>query len=210
MGAKRIWTEKRLQQLKDYCSIGDGMGFKVDEIARRMNLKPKQIKDAMCNYGIKNGRGGFKKGRTPWNKGKKWKNGSKSVHSGCFKPGYQNPNKVPDGTISCSRKKTGRVDWRIKINGKWISYMKHLWESENGLIPKNHIVVIIDSNLPISLENIELITRREFIKRNINPKKSAETQKKIRARDKELYNAQNSPWYLKPDKLSTGKKSRFY
>lgn len=41
----------------------------------------------------------------------------------------------------------------IKINGKWISYRRYLWEQANGEVPKGYKITYLDDPFDFSLDN---------------------------------------------------------
>ena len=48
---------------------------------------------------------------------------------------------------------------------KWISYARYLWEEHNGKIPDGYEVDHINNNIDDRLENLQLLTREENIKK---------------------------------------------
>jgi hypothetical protein len=177
---RKIWTADRLKELKELC----GLGLKKDLIANRMGLDPETVRNGMSYYGIKNGRGGLKKGHTEYKKRKHWPKTMK--HAGSFKPGVSPAHTLPEGTIrECN--KGGHIERQIKTGGKWVAYNKYLWKKYNGSIPDNHVVRIIDPSEEITIRNLELITMRENLLRNLNVEKRARTQSEQKRKSKELF-----------------------
>ena len=101
----------------------------------------------------------FKKGFTPWNKGKKGINlGGKETQ---FKKGQKGWNYKPVGTERINT--DGYVDVKIADPGKWKGKHKIIWEAANGPVPPGHVLIFADGNkLNVTLENLLLITRREL------------------------------------------------
>lgn len=65
----------------------------------------------------------------------------------------------------------------IKTMLKWELYTRFLWELEYGEIPKTHCIAIIDATKDVSLENIKLVSKKDFFmsKHNPNPEKRKKT-----------------------------------
>lgn len=112
----------------------------------------------------------FKKGSQPVNKGK-------SIHDYCtpeaieamktgqFKKGQKTFNYRPVGSERLT--KDGYLEIKVADPNKWKG--KHVveWEKVNGKVPKGHIVVFKTGNkLNVLVENLEMITRVENMKRN--------------------------------------------
>lgn len=112
----------------------------------------------------------FSKGHDPWNKGVKGLH-FKGSEKGQFKKGHKPQTWVPVGTqvitddgylkikISDDRTVPSRFNWK----------MAHVieWENLHGPIPKGHIVVFRNGNRrDIRIENLEMITLAENMKRN--------------------------------------------
>ena len=75
----------------------------------------------------------FKKGMTPWNKGKKGTHFSPATE---FKKGQKSVNHLPVGSIvQREHRKDGIRNW-IKIDepSKWEEYAKHLWKQHYGFL----------------------------------------------------------------------------
>lgn len=111
--------------------------------------------------------GRFQKGLTPWNKG------MKGLHIGGaetqFKPGHRPHTWRPIGTERTSdegylqRKMTDTgCTRRDYVNVHWL-----IWLAAGNKIPPGHVLVFRDGNTRhITLDNLELITRRELMARN--------------------------------------------
>lgn len=118
----------------------------------------------------------FKKGDAPWNSGKKITLHPNSVKTQFKKgqgAGKDNPNWVPVGSERIT--KDGYL--QIKVNDdmpfykRWKLYHRILWEEVNGPIPNGHSVVFktgTQSSVKedIKLENLELISNAELMRRN--------------------------------------------
>ena len=119
--------------------------------------------------------GCFAKGNIPVNKATI---GVMKQNKTSFKKGELPHNTKPVGFISLRKHKRGEQYYYIKnSNNKFVLYHRFLWEEKYGEIPKGFILVFRDKNsLNYEIENLELITRRENLKRNINRRKMAENR----------------------------------
>jgi hypothetical protein len=166
---KKKWTLKHERFLID--------NFQKYTIAEFTNLLPyshRAIMSKAHQLGLKkeHNRGQFKKGNLPFNKGKEHKH----ANSGQFRKGL-----IPKNT-----KALGEITWRkgsnnyfFKTEKGMIPYNRYLWETHKGEIPPNHVVTYVDGNPKnCVLENLELIHRKELVRRNAKPQKAAETLKR--------------------------------
>ena len=120
----------------------------------------------------------FKKGESPVNKGKKQTEfmttaGIDASKATRFKKGQLPHNAVgfKNGDISirqCHPSTGGKSYKWVRINlGKWQLLHIHIWEKKNGKLPKGHCLWFIDEDsMNCTLQNLELITRAENMKRN--------------------------------------------
>lgn len=109
----------------------------------------------------------FKPGHRPHNyKEKGWSAGGNSVKTQ-FKPGRRPPNWVPVGSERLVKGRT--VQRKISDTGcpprDWKSVHSILWESHHGPVPAGHIVVFREGS-DVCIENLELISRAENMRRN--------------------------------------------
>lgn len=136
----------------------------------KLDLQVKQIKAYMKNHGIKNGvNAQFKKGREPFNKGMKGVIfGGKETQ---FQKGNTPYNIVPIGTERLTV--DGYAEIKVSNGNKnrnWKGKHVVIWEKENGLIPKGHVVIFGDSNnRNFDISNLILVTRRQLL--NLNREK---------------------------------------
>lgn len=116
--------------------------------------------------------GRFSKGHTPWNAGKKgYDPGGRSVTTR-FKKGQRPQTWVPVGTEVVDRdgyrKRKVRDDappGQSRHNWKFVHVL--VWEEHRGPVPKGHAVVFRDGNRKnIRIDNLELVNRRDLMKRN--------------------------------------------
>ena len=119
----------------------------------------------------------FKKGHIPWNKGMKGLDiGGKDTQ---FKKGSAPHNYKPVGSERIN--KYGYIEVKVLDPKKWSLKHRHVWEQENGRIPKDHIVVFKDGNRQnCNLSNLELISRAENMERNTIHNYPEEIKKIIR------------------------------
>lgn len=130
----------------------------IAETARERNSRP--------------GHGGqahrFVTGLVPWNKGKPFAAGGRSVETQ-FKPGSRPRNWQPvgheritkEGYLQRKMADTG-VTRRDYVNVHWL-----VWRAAGRDIPPGHAIVFRDGNTRnFDLDNLELITRAELMRRN--------------------------------------------
>lgn len=113
--------------------------------------------------------GCFKKGHNPANKGKKMAPEvyKKAKHT-FFKKGTLNGKaKMLYSPIGTESYRTDEYWWIKVADKKWELKHRVLWEKHNGPIPPGHLVIFKDGNPHnFNLDNFELITRQEAVKRN--------------------------------------------
>lgn len=117
----------------------------------------------------------FKKGKVPENKGKRMEDFMspetiKKFRANQFKKGTIPPNTCKeDGTIRVRKMSNSnrRYKWiRISL-ANWKLYHHYLWETQNGPVPEGHCLWFINGDsLDVRLENLELITNEENMRRN--------------------------------------------
>lgn len=110
----------------------------------------------------------FKAGQTPWNKGLSFDCGGRSVETR-FAPGSMPHNNVPVGTERVTD--DGIRQRKVRDDGpahrRWKSVHSLIWEEAHGEIPPGHLVVFRDRNTKnIQLDNLELVSRAENMRRN--------------------------------------------
>ena len=163
------------------------------DIARRLGRKVHQVHSKAASLGLRKsqafhaspmsgrlrpgdmrGMGSrFRKGITPHNKGKKgWDAGGRSVETRYRKGNISGKAAMllqPLGTERVTR--DGIRQRKVRMDGppqrRWKSVHSILWEDHNGPIPKGHIVVFRNGDrTDIRIDNLELITRAENMRRN--------------------------------------------
>jgi hypothetical protein len=118
----------------------------------------------------------LKKGNVPFNKGRKQADYmdpemiARSTGTR-FKKGNLPPNTCDsDGEIRIRRSKRGnkKAYQYIRLSlGVWKGLHIHLWEKENGKLPAGHCLWFKDGDtMNVTLDNLELITRKENYLRN--------------------------------------------
>lgn len=136
-----------------------------------LSISVQQIKTWKHNRKISSGlTGQFEKGNVPANKG------TKGLHNvggnrTSFKKGQRPRNYKPVGTERIDR--DGYTLVKVSDVGEWHHRwrLKHcvIWEKVNGPIPKGHCLIFLDGNKQnLSLDNLQLITRRQLARLNQN------------------------------------------
>lgn len=114
----------------------------------------------------------FQPGLTPWNKGQKHPSTGRAIDTQ-FKPGNRSGKALeiyqPIGTERLS--KDGYLERKIHdgwpLQRRWRAVHLLAWEAINGPLPAGHAVVFRDGNKRnIALDNLELVTRAELMRRN--------------------------------------------
>ena len=86
----------------------------------------------------------------------------------CIRDSYK-----PIGSLRIS--KDGQLQRKVRDDGptsrRWISVARLVWEAAHGPVPKGHVVVFLPGKFTaieheITLDRVELITRRELMRRN--------------------------------------------
>lgn len=144
----------------------------------------------------------FEKGSIPFSKGKKQtefmsKEAIERTKATRFKKGNIPPNAFDeDGVITIRYDHKSRSDRKykwIRVSlGNWEPLHKYNWEKINGPVPRGYCLWFIDGDsLNCEPNNLELITRKENIKRNTihhYPQEVQESIKLINKIKKELSN----------------------
>lgn len=143
-----------------------------------MNLKVSAMVSLADRHGLHNGRDTrlnkgwkptqFRKGCTPWNKGKKGVcTGGKATQ---FKKGHKPHNWVPIGSERIT--KDGYIQVKIqegKFQHNWRAKHVLVWEATNGPVPKSHAVIFGDgNNRNFDPGNLLLVSRKQLARLNQN------------------------------------------
>ncbi|BCF96590.1 hypothetical protein PPGU19_011590 [Paraburkholderia sp. PGU19] len=91
------------------------------------------------------------------------------ANSTSFKPGYRSRSWVPIGTERVTS--MGYLQRKVTDTGRaaddWAAVHVLNWEAENGPIPAGYLLVFRDGDRTnVVLDNLELISRGELLKRN--------------------------------------------
>jgi hypothetical protein len=111
----------------------------------------------------------FQKGLTPWNKGTHYKAGGRSKLTR-FKKGNRSlrwpAEDYPVGALRINS--DGQLDIKIKEGLRaWYCMARWVWMTERGPIPRNHCIRPRNGDQhDTRIENLELITRAENLRRN--------------------------------------------
>lgn len=145
--------------------------------AARLGLKktPAYLRSPMahrarpgCGTGGRSAETRFKPGQAPWNKGRSYHPGGRCAETQ-FKPGNRPHTWHPigheritdEGYLQRKMTDTG-VTRRDYVNVHWL-----LWFEAGRTIPPNHVLIFRDGNRKkITLENLELVSRPELMRRN--------------------------------------------
>jgi hypothetical protein len=174
------------------------------ELAAEFNCKPSQIHDHALKLGVRKskafmteflrecakraGAGSiahrFQPGLVPWNKGVHFRAGGRSAETR-FKPKNIPHTWMPLGSERHS--KNGYRQRKMTDTGypprDWVPVHHIIWRDAGNEIPKGHALVFRDGDKTnIVLENLELITRQELMRRNSYHQYGPEIVKAIQLR----------------------------
>ncbi len=126
----------------------------------------------------------FSKGHTPANKGKKMppKVKEKIKHT-FFKKGHKPHNTKANGCISVHMDRRTGIQYKyIRISeNNWKELHRYIYEKEHGPIPQGFNVVFKDGNaLNCNIENLELMSNAELMRRNTIHRFTPEVKQTIR------------------------------
>lgn len=114
----------------------------------------------------------FKKGMTPWNKGMNERQMLRSADAierfrrTQFKPGNTPNNIKPIGYERIS--KDGYVYIKVSMGRRMVRKHRWVWQQAYGEIPAGYLIMFRDGNkLNCSLDNLELVSRSEATRRQI-------------------------------------------
>lgn len=114
----------------------------------------------------------FGKGHTPWNKGSHFTAGGRSAETR-FKPGTRNGRAAklwqPIGSTRLS--KEGYLQRKVSDTGytprDYVGVHTLLWQEHHGPVPPGHALCFKNGDkTDIRLDNLELVTRAELMRRN--------------------------------------------
>lgn len=177
---RKIWTKDEIQLLVElfphqftrvvaeklgcsYCVVvskANKMGLNKSENFRKEELKRQG--NRLKEVGKKSR---FEKGAIPINKGKKMSSEiyEKNKHT-FYKKGNLPHNTKFDGHERLST--DGYMMIRVAL-GKYVHKHRWIWEQANGKIPKGMLLIFKNGNqLDLDLNNLELTTRQEHMRKN--------------------------------------------
>ena len=190
----RKWTEEEMRILRELyphtrteelCNILNRSARSVYSQANTNGIKKTQEyidyllsieADRLRKYGIATR---YKKGNPTWNKNVK---GYMGANVTSFKKGQ-----LPHNTKSIGDEKLNKEGHTLVKIGhkKWIRKHRLIWEQANGPIPKGFYLRIKDGNKDnYNLDNMELITQAENMRRNTIHKYPEELKNTMRALQK--------------------------
>lgn len=178
--SRRRWTSAELATLREMYAdtltqqIADLVGHPLRSVyckALSLGLK-KSAKFIAAHCRCADGRLGttsrFKPGQQPWNKGINYSAGGRSVETQ-FKRGNRSSKYLPIGSERVT--KDGTLQRKVTDTGypprDWVPVHVIAWTRRHGPVPAGHIVVLKDrNNRNFDIDNLELITRSENMRRN--------------------------------------------
>lgn len=164
-GGRKQYTDEQLAYLKELSE----QGLFNDEITQRFNERfgTNKTKNSIKNIRTKHGfrtsaRYYYKKGNTPWNKGKKgWQ--APGAERTWFKKGNRPQTWVPVGSETIDR--DGYLKVKIAEPNKWAYKHRLIWEQHHGQqIPPGHAVIFGDGDKRnLDPENLILVSRKQLV-----------------------------------------------
>lgn len=155
---------------KLYAEIAKNLG--ISEFRVNNFINKSKLRLSKKEFERRKSIGKFEKGHISWNKGLSLPN---KPNSGQFVKGQIPSNTKSNGTISLRKnasKGHGTAYYYIRISkNKWQEYHRYLWEQHYGPVPKGMVVRIknfTQLDRPPVIEELELITHQEHLKRNQN------------------------------------------
>lgn len=162
------WTPVDLQMVREFypimpkAALAMVMGrttIAVRNMATKLGVR--SLPETIAKYAR------FQKGHASWNKGKRYQPGGRSAETR-FKPGNKPHTWRP---IGHERWTTGYLQRKVTDTGyspsDYVEVHRLLWIEHNGPIPDGHALVFRNGNRrDIRIENLELVTRQELMRRN--------------------------------------------
>lgn len=197
---KAVWTPEMIATLRaEYSDV------RTQDLAERLGVTPYQVYGKAWKLGLRKSEaflaspvarrlngvvGGatrFVKGQRPWNYGMKGLDIGGVSHR--FVKGERQGRAValyqPIGAerVTYEGYRQRKVNDDLPINKRWRSVHVLLWEEAHGPIPTGHALVFRDGDKThITLDNLELITRAELMRRNSCHRYGEEIAKLIQLR----------------------------
>lgn len=170
---RKTWTIKEINFLKK-----NRDKYTSQELADKLGRTKASVGGACIRYNIHPTKPlkGFKKGNRPHNKGKKH---NVNNHKTRFKKGNRPPNSWEDGQEGMAQDGGGKCFYyKPPGQSKRVKLSKWNWERVHGPIPAGHLIIHLDGNKTnCKVENLEIITRAENLKRNIQKINLSERQR---------------------------------
>ena len=164
---RRFWTHEEEARLREmYPNTGNK---ELSQLFRRSEeaifLKAAKLELSKSKKYLASIR--FKKGHVPHNKGKPSISVGRMKETQ-FKKGNVPQNWKPVGTERIA--KDGYIERKVsdtRTRKDWVPVQNIVWSQAHGEIPKGHIVIFRNKNKrDFRLENLELISRQENMRRN--------------------------------------------
>jgi len=111
----------------------------------------------------------FIKGHIPANKGKKMSPElKKKLQHTFYKKGNLPANTLYNGAITIRKDKRGILNKFIRLAlSKWEYLSRYIWEQHNGKIPRGYNIIFKDADtMNCNIDNLELLSNAELMKRN--------------------------------------------
>ncbi|HUF02831.1 MAG TPA: HNH endonuclease signature motif containing protein [Aridibacter sp.] len=192
---RRFWTTEETEYLRTAYPERP-----TEEVAKKLNSTVSRVYSKANSLGLKKskaffdaGYGGrlspnncsrgkgtrFKPGHKSWNKGKSFTAGGRAPETQ-FKDGHLPHNHVPVGTEVTDP--DGYLKVKIAERNRWKYKHRLVWEEKKGKIPKGHALVFRNGDkTDCSIENLELLTRAELMRRNTIHRYPEDIRKTYRA-----------------------------
>lgn len=155
--------------------VCDNLDKSDAEIGKLIGASANNVKNFRRRNGILKHASGFRSGHSPWTKGKK----TGIRNNGQFKRGHNLGGGRAIGTVF-QQDDHGKITLLIKLaDNRRYGYARYVYEQANGVkLPSDVIVAFKDRNpMNCELSNLKLMSRRDNLKRNRNPKKGGKSMK---------------------------------
>lgn len=179
---RRNWTQAEIDYIDEHYpnvptrEIAEALGRPLKSVwhlayQRKLKKRPEVIvqmaRDAMQRADHAGKRTQFRKGQAPWNKGKPFQPGGRAVETQ-FKAGHRTHSWMPIGS---ERVADGYLQRKVTDTGypprDWVPVHRLLWLEAGREIPPGHALRFKNGDKrDIRLDNLELVSRGELMKRN--------------------------------------------